>query len=250
MTRTGQDLPDADGFWFLALNGGFRAKIRSLIGQLRTVSATNCPPQSGRRMLAPNHWERNVPDISNCNKFDVRKRREMRAPLGNYTRLQSHIWCVMTSFQLVGLPFEKFASLFALSDSALAEGNVRRVVATSKPGYPCRVSLADAEIGEELLLLSFEHQPARSPYRSSGPIYVRKAAVQANVEPGMIPDYIRLRLMSVRAYDSSHLMTDAIVCAGHDAASAIQKLFSSNEVAYIHLHNANRGCFSCAVNRV
>ncbi|MGO9930735.1 MAG: DUF1203 domain-containing protein [Steroidobacteraceae bacterium] len=26
-------------------------------------------------------------------------------------------------------------------------------------------------------------------------------------------------------------------------------MFSSKEVAYIHLHNANRGCFSCAVNR-
>jgi len=92
----------------------------------RTVSATNCPPQSRRRMLAPNHWEGNVPDIPNCNKFDVRKRREMRAPLSDYTRLQSHIWCVMPSFQLLGLPFGKFASLFALSDSALAERNVHR----------------------------------------------------------------------------------------------------------------------------
>jgi hypothetical protein len=155
----------------------------------------------------------------------------------------------MTSFQLVGLPFERFSSLFALSDSALAERNVRRVVATSKPGYPCRVSLADAEIGEELLLLSFEHQPARSPYRSSGPIFVRKAAVQANVEPGVVPDYIGLRLMSVRAYDSTHLMTDAMVCQGNDTASAIRRMFSSTEVAYIHLHNANRGCFSCVVNR-
>jgi hypothetical protein len=78
----------------------------------------------------------------------------------------------MNSFRLVALPFEKFSSLFALSDSALAERNVRRVLATLKPGYPCRVSLADAEIGEELLLLSFEHQRAMSPYRSSGPIFV------------------------------------------------------------------------------
>ena len=219
-------------------------------GKFRTVNAMSCPPQSGRRILAPNCWECIVPGIPNCNKFDVRKRRVMRAPLSNYTRLQSHAWCVMTSFQVVGLPFEKFAPLFALSDSALAERNARRVVATSKPGYPCRVSLADAEIGEELLLLSFEHQPARSPYRSSGPIYVRKAAVQANVDPGIIPDYIGLRLMSARAYNSSHLMTDAAVCAGEDAASAIKRLFSSNEVAYIHLHNANRGCFSCTVHRV
>jgi hypothetical protein len=156
----------------------------------------------------------------------------------------------MLSFQLVGLPLERFSSLFALSDLELAQRNVRRVIATSKPGYPCRVSLADAEIGEELLLLSFEHQPASSPYRSSGPIFVRKAAIQAKIEPGVIPETIHLRLISVRAYDSSHLMSDAIVCAGSDAASAIQEMFSSDEVAYIHLHNAKQGCFSCAVNRV
>src|SRR5271168_1261101 len=155
----------------------------------------------------------------------------------------------MTSFQIVGLPFERFRSLFALSDSALEERNICRVVATSKPGYPCRVSLADAEIGEELLLLSYEHQPASSPYRSSGPIFVRKGAVQAKLEPAVIPDYVRLRLISVRAYDSSHLMTDAVVCAGHNAASTIQEFFTRGQVAYIHLHNAKRGCFSCAVNR-
>ena len=45
-------------------------------------------------------------------------------------------------------------------------------------------------------------------------------------------------------------MIDALVCAGSAAAAAIQKMFSRDDVAYIHLHNANRGCFSCAVNRV
>jgi len=29
----------------------------------------------------------------------------------------------------------------------------RRVIADSTPGYPCRVSLADAAVGDELLLL-------------------------------------------------------------------------------------------------
>jgi len=200
-------------------------------------------------MRERNGWEMNVPDSQFRNKFDGRKRRDITAPLSNHKRSESHLWSVMISFQVIGLPFERFRSLFHLSDSALAERNVRRMIATSKPGYPCRVSLADAEIGEELLLLSFEHQPAMSPYRSSGPIFVRKAAVEANVEPSVVPDYVRIRLMSVRAYDSTHLMTDAIVCAGSDTASAIQRMFSSKEVAYIHLHNANRGCFSCAVNR-
>jgi hypothetical protein len=155
----------------------------------------------------------------------------------------------MNTFQLLGLPYAPFAPLFTLPDEKLSAYNAQRVFAATKPGYPCRVSLIDADIGEELLLLPFEHQPAGSPYKSSGPIFVRKAATQTQVEPGAIPDYVRTRLISVRAYDSKHLMTDALVCAGTDAAAAIQKMFGRAEVAYIHLHNANRGCFSCAVQR-
>jgi len=111
------------------------------------------------------------------------------------------------------------------------------------------VSLSDAEIGDELLLLPFEHQPASSPYRSSGPIFVRKSALQSSLERGEIPDYVRSRLMSVRAYNASHLMIDAAVCPGSQASSAIRRMFSEGAAAYIHLHNANRGCFSCAVHR-
>ena len=100
------------------------------------------------------------------------------------------------SFQLVGIPFEPFASLFSLDDRELAQLDAQRVIATEKPGYPCRVSLADAEIGEELLLLPYAHQPARSPYRASGPIFVRKAARPCKLDAGVIPDYVRLRQMS------------------------------------------------------
>jgi hypothetical protein len=53
--------------------------------------------------------------------------------------------------------------------------------------------------------------------------------------------------MSVRTYDAAHLMTDAVVCAGSEVKAAIQAMFEREEVAYIHLHNAKRGCFSCAV---
>jgi hypothetical protein len=153
------------------------------------------------------------------------------------------------SFQLVGIPFEPFASLFSLSRSELAELDAQRVIATEQPGYPCRVSLADAEIGEELLLLPYAHQPARSPYKASGPIFVRRAARPCKLGAGVIPDYVRIRQMSVRAYDASHLMIDAAVCEGKDAAAAILGMFDDSDVAYIHLHNAKRGCFSCRADR-
>jgi hypothetical protein len=152
------------------------------------------------------------------------------------------------SFQLIGLSSEPFAPLFSLSDQALAELDAQRVIATAKPGFPCRISLEDAEIGEELLLLPYAHQPAHSPYRASGPIFVRKSAHQCRLAAGVIPDYVLLRQMSVRAYDAAHLMIDAAVCEGKDTASEVLRMFGSPDVAYLHLHNAKRGCFSCRVD--
>jgi hypothetical protein len=131
---------------------------------------------------------------------------------------RSRAWYALNSFQLVGLSFDPFAGLFDLSDATLLERNVQRVFATTKPGYPCRVSLADAEIGEELLLLTSR--------------LVRSSYAKQPCKP-----------------DSMHLMTDVVVCAGDDSAAAILRMFGRAEVAYIHLHNANRGCFACAVNR-
>ena len=57
----------------------------------------------------------------------------------------------MSGFVLRGLDPAPFAPLFALDDDALEACDARRVVATSKPGFPCRVSLVDAEPGEALI---------------------------------------------------------------------------------------------------
>ena len=52
-------------------------------------------------------------------------------------------------FQLMALPVERFNSLFTLSDEELRTIGARRMVAEKKPGYPCRVSLVDAEPGHD-----------------------------------------------------------------------------------------------------
>jgi hypothetical protein len=44
-------------------------------------------------------------------------------------------------------------------------------------------------------------------------------------------------------------MIDAAVCEGGDVEAAILIMFGDPQVAYIHLHNAKRGCFSCRVDR-
>lgn len=153
------------------------------------------------------------------------------------------------SFRIVGLPAEPFAALFQLDDAALAARGARRVIATGYPGYPCRVSIEDAAPGETCLLLPFEHMAVDSPYRASGPIYVRCGAVSRTLAVDEVPDYVRRRLISLRGYDAENMMIDADVVAGDDVAVRIAQSFANPAVSYLHLHNARPGCYSCRVER-
>lgn len=155
----------------------------------------------------------------------------------------------MTAFQFVALPHERFAPLFDLPDAALSAMHARRVLVDETPGFPCRVSLADADPGETVLLLPFVHHDVTSPYRASGPIYVRHGVRTATPAPGEIPRMLRHRLLSLRAYDEGAMLLDAAVVDGSDLESAIGDLFGSTAVRYLHVHNARPGCYNCRVER-
>ena len=154
------------------------------------------------------------------------------------------------SFQISALPLEPFAPLFHLNDDELSARGARWVTADSHPGYPCRVSLLDAKVGERLILLPYTLQPSDSPYRSTGPIFVRESALQATPEVGEVPELVRRRLRSFRAYDEAGMMIDAEVAEGRDLEAVVARLFTDANAAYIHVHNAKPGCYSCRIDRV
>jgi hypothetical protein len=156
----------------------------------------------------------------------------------------------MSAFVLAGIDPAPFAALFDLGANALAERNVVRRIADAPAGFPCRVSLEDAAVGEELLLLPFEHHAADSPYRASGPIYVRRGVARAQLPPGVVPGYVTRRLISLRAYDRAQMMVGAEVVEGVGVAARLEALFAETSVEYVQLHNARPGCFSCEARRV
>ena len=87
------------------------------------------------------------------------------------------------NFRITGLAPESFADFFHLDVEALAARGGQRVIADDPSGFPCRVSLAHALPGEELILVSYQHQAENSPYRAAGPVFVRRAATVARVFP-------------------------------------------------------------------
>lgn len=153
------------------------------------------------------------------------------------------------SFQIIALPAERFEALFEQRDAELREIGACRVVVDEKPGFPCRVSLVDAEVGETVILIPFVHHDVASPYRASGPIFVRRLAETASPAVNEVPGMLRHRTLSVRAYDGAGMMMDAAVVNGTEIETPIRRLFADARVSYLHIHNAGPGCYNCRVVR-
>jgi len=153
------------------------------------------------------------------------------------------------SFVIRGLDPAPFRELYGLPDAALADRQVVRVKADAKPGFPCRVTLEDAEPGETLLLLNHEHLALASPYRSRHAIFVREGAEMPAVYEDEVPEQLASRLLSVRSFDEAGMMLDAEVLEGVALAPLIVDMLADGRAAYLHVHNARRGCFAARVDR-
>lgn len=152
------------------------------------------------------------------------------------------------SFRVLGLAPDLFRHYFELSDDELVRAGARRVFADA-PALPCRVSMAHAQPGDELVLVNFEHQPGHSPYRSNHAIYVNRRADRAFDAVDVVPEVITSRLVSVRAFDADHMIVDADVVEGTQAAALFERLLANPVASYLHVHNARRGCYSARVER-
>ena len=153
------------------------------------------------------------------------------------------------SFQITALAADRFEPLFALSGDQLADHLAVRVVADAKPGFPCRVSLEDAEVGEELLLVNHQHQGEATPYQATHAVYVRKGARQARLATDQVPGQLLTRTLSLRAFDERGMLVTADLAEGRDLASALNHLFELPAASYVHIHYAKPGCYAARADR-
>ena len=151
------------------------------------------------------------------------------------------------SFSVHGLSPDPFAPLYGLSDDALAKRRARRVVVNGT-GFPERIEMRDGQVGETLLLVNFEHQPADTPYRSSHAVYVREGATEP-WSGDHLPEVMRRRLLSLRGFSADGSMVDADVTEGTAAEAVIERLLADPRIAYIHAHYAKPGCYAARIDR-
>jgi hypothetical protein len=153
------------------------------------------------------------------------------------------------TYRIEGVRPEDCSGYFGLADDELARCGARRVIADSKPGFPCRITLEDAEPGESLILFNHVSHDVATPFRSAYAVYVReKAEVPACFidEP---PPVFAGRALGLRGFDSEGMLRGALLALPGEADAGIRALFERPEIATIHAHNAAAGCFAAKIVR-
>ncbi|MEM9495691.1 MAG: DUF1203 domain-containing protein [Pseudomonadota bacterium] len=154
------------------------------------------------------------------------------------------------SFSISGLPVEDFQSLFSAPDDVLAEHGAIRKTVDAKPGYPCRITLEDAEPGETVLLLNYESHTAETPYRSAYAIYVREEVTAPRTYIDELPPVMHGRPIALRLFDQAGMLIGADLDVSGALQKKVEAAFAENPaVAYIHAHNAMHGCFAAEIRR-
>lgn len=154
------------------------------------------------------------------------------------------------SFVIKGLPIDEFRPLFGLPDAELAARGVIRRTADKKPGYPCRITLQDAEPGETLLLMNYESHKASTPYRSAYAIFVKESASEPAAYLNEVPPVMEKRPIALRIFNTDGMLIGAdLGREGAETKAKIEAIFADPNAAYIHAHNAMHGCFAAEIRR-
>jgi hypothetical protein len=80
-------------------------------------------------------------------------------------------------------------------------------------------------------------------------VFVREGAEQAITFRNEVPEALELRPLSVRAFDAAHWMVDADLCDGLHLENLVRRFLVNENVEYLQVHFAKRGCYAARVER-
>ncbi len=130
---------------------------------------------------------------------------------------------------------------------------VRRAVATSGGGFPCRHCLRLAEPGDPMVLGSYDLPRPLGIYWTPSPIFLHEASCQRAAAVNEVAPIVRANsLVSVRAYDPDDqcLYDLGQVCTGQDVDGPLERALADSRTAFVNIHTARPGCLLTMVMRL
>ncbi|MGA8098321.1 MAG: DUF1203 domain-containing protein [Candidatus Cybelea sp.] len=114
---------------------------------------------------------------------------------------------------------------------------------------PCRVCLRIPSEPEELILMSYQPLPDRSPYAEVGPIFVHSHRCRPYSDVQTFPADFAARPLVLRAYGYDGRIIDARVAEPGRAFADAADFLTREEVAEIHVRHVSYTCFDFKIVR-
>jgi hypothetical protein len=119
----------------------------------------------------------------------------------------------------------------------------------TEPGGPCRQCLRPGEVGDELLLFTYQPFRGESRYTVPSPAYLHAEPCTSYADDA-VPAFVRLGgLRAIRSYNAGHAIHDGEVVPGSDVEATIARLLKDDTAEYVHVHCATAGCFTFRADR-
>lgn len=137
----------------------------------------------------------------------------------------------------------------ALRDDIAESRMAARRMVLDEPGAPCRHCLQPGDVGEEMLLFTYQPFQGSSPYAVPSPVFLHADPCSRYRASSEIPALVRSGLRAVRSYDAAHDLIDGDVVPGTGIESLIERLLLDDRAEYLHVYSGSAGCFTCRVDR-
>ena len=147
------------------------------------------------------------------------------------------------TYRISGLEPSQFAHLIGLGEEQLALHGAVRMTVDAFPGFPCRIQLEDAALGDSLLLVNHVSHAGNNPYRASHAIFISESALAAASFENVVPPALDRRILSLRGFDGAGMMVDAALAPPGEADLLVRRMFADEKVDHVDAHTATRGCF-------
>jgi hypothetical protein len=151
-------------------------------------------------------------------------------------------------FRIAGIPSDLAAEVRQTLRSPQYGHPAHRETAT---GYgPCRLCLRTFEVGVDERIL-FTYQPFRDPASvpAPGPVFVHASACERYDDAALPADFRPLPLL-FEAYGQGGVLLGQERVRDERPEEVLERLFAATEAGYLHIRNAEAGCFMARVDRV
>jgi len=119
-------------------------------------------------------------------------------------------------------------------------------------GYgPCRLCLDTFRVGEEdRLLFTYDPFAGLDPFPSPGPIFVHADGCAPFAALSGFPESLRALPLIFEGYAAGRWLVARERVLTGDVEAAADRLFGHDAVAYVHVRNAEAGCYIARLERL